>query len=82
MIAAWKAAQPSVSGHQGRYEMREIVGGDMFFAILKGWPKEPAYGKASVANFEEYAEKVSGKSLSALFGAWLFEPTVPAGGCG
>lgn len=23
--AAWKAAHPSVNGHQGRYEMREIV---------------------------------------------------------
>ncbi len=25
VIAAWKAARPSVSGHQGRYTMREIV---------------------------------------------------------
>ncbi len=25
LIAAWKAAHPSVSGHQGHYEMREIV---------------------------------------------------------
>ncbi|MGW4816914.1 IS5 family transposase, partial [Kitasatospora cineracea] len=25
VIEAWKAARPSVSGHQGRYEMREIV---------------------------------------------------------
>jgi transposase len=25
LIVAWKAAHPSVSGHQGRYEMREIV---------------------------------------------------------
>ncbi|GHD65227.1 hypothetical protein GCM10010317_064820 [Streptomyces mirabilis] len=25
VIAAWKAAHQSVSGHQGRYEMREIV---------------------------------------------------------
>ena len=25
LIAAWKAAHPSVSGHQGRYEMREVV---------------------------------------------------------
>jgi transposase len=25
VIAARKAAHPSVSGHQGRYEMREIV---------------------------------------------------------
>jgi transposase len=25
VIKAWKAAHPSVSGHEGRYEMREIV---------------------------------------------------------
>jgi hypothetical protein len=25
VIVAWKAARPSASGHQGRYEMREIV---------------------------------------------------------
>jgi transposase len=25
VIAAWKAARPSASGHQGRYEMREIA---------------------------------------------------------
>jgi transposase len=25
LIAAWKARHPSVSGYQGRYEMREIV---------------------------------------------------------
>src|SRR3954447_4950982 len=25
VITAWKAAHPSVSGHQGAYEMREIV---------------------------------------------------------
>lgn len=25
VIATWKAAHRSVSGHQGRYEMREIV---------------------------------------------------------
>jgi hypothetical protein len=25
VIASWKARHPSVSGHQGAYEMREIV---------------------------------------------------------
>lgn len=25
VITAWKAAHPSIGGHQGRYEMREIV---------------------------------------------------------
>ncbi|SEE69006.1 Putative transposase of IS4/5 family [Streptomyces sp. KS_5] len=30
VITAWKAAHPSVSGHQGRYAMREIVNGILY----------------------------------------------------
>jgi aminopeptidase N len=58
--------------------LRNEVGDEAFFAILKGWPQEHAYGNASVADFQAYAEKVSGKSLGALFDAWLFQPTKPA----
>ncbi|MET7474427.1 M1 family metallopeptidase [Streptomyces sp. NPDC005648] len=58
--------------------LRNTVGDDTFFAILKGWPREHAYGNASVADFEAYAEKVSGKSLGALFDTWLFQPSRPA----
>jgi aminopeptidase N len=58
--------------------LRNAVGDDAFFAILKGWPKEHAYGNASVADFQAYAEKVSGKPLAALFDTWLFQPSKPA----
>ena len=30
VITAWKGAHPSVSGHQGKYEMREIVNAILF----------------------------------------------------
>ncbi|WP_435271262.1 M1 family metallopeptidase [Streptomyces sp. 1222.5] len=58
--------------------LRDEIGDDAFFAVLKGWPKEHAYGNASVADFRRYAEQVSGKPLSALFDTWLFEPSKPA----
>jgi aminopeptidase N len=58
--------------------LRNEVGDDAFFALLKGWPKEHAYGNASVADFRTYAEKVSGKPLAALFDTWLFQPSKPA----
>jgi aminopeptidase N len=58
--------------------LRNEIGDDAFFAILKGWPKEHAYGNASVADFQRYAEQVSGKPLAALFDAWLFQPVKPA----
>ncbi|MFJ3338779.1 M1 family metallopeptidase [Streptomyces sp. NPDC086766] len=57
--------------------LRDEVGDDAFFAILKGWPKEHAYGNASVADFRQYAERVSGKPLAALFDTWLFQPAKP-----
>jgi aminopeptidase N len=58
--------------------LRNEVGDDAFFAVLKGWPKDHAYGNASVADFRAYAEKVSGKPLASLFDTWLFQPSKPA----
>ncbi|MDX2592182.1 M1 family metallopeptidase [Streptomyces sp. WI03-4A] len=58
--------------------LRNKVGDRAFFAILKGWPRDHAYGNASVADFRRYAERVSGKRLTALFDTWLFQPVRPA----
>ncbi|MHB9857789.1 M1 family metallopeptidase [Streptomyces sp. YIM S03343] len=60
--------------------LRNEIGDDAFFAVLKGWPREHAYGNASVADFQAYAERVSGRSLGALFDTWLFQPSKPAAG--
>ncbi|MEE1845713.1 M1 family metallopeptidase [Streptomyces sp. JV190] len=57
--------------------LRNELGDETFFALLKGWPAEHAYGNASVSDFVSYAERVSGKPLAALFDAWLFRPTRP-----
>ncbi|MGB8941657.1 MAG: M1 family metallopeptidase [Streptomyces sp.] len=58
--------------------LRNKVGEKSFSAILKGWPKERAYGNAKVGDFVKYAEKVSGKPLAALFDAWLYQPSKPS----
>ncbi|MGW5125873.1 M1 family metallopeptidase [Streptomyces sp. NPDC004069] len=58
--------------------LRNEIGDRAFFALLKGWPKKYAYGNASVADFQKYAEQVSGKPLAALFDTWLFQPSKPA----
>ncbi|WP_317446468.1 M1 family metallopeptidase [Streptomyces collinus] len=57
--------------------LRNKVGDKAFFAILKGWPRDHAYGNASVADFRRYAERVSGRKLTALFDTWLFQPVKP-----
>ncbi|MDT3400368.1 M1 family metallopeptidase [Streptomyces sp. B1866] len=58
--------------------LREEIGDDAFFAVLKGWTAEHRYGNAAVRDFEAYAEKTSGKELTGLFDTWLFTPSKPA----
>jgi aminopeptidase N len=58
--------------------LRNEIGDADFFAILKGWPKENAYGNGSVGDFVQYAEKVSGKQLTDLFKTWLYTDSKPA----
>ncbi|HZX39708.1 MAG TPA: M1 family metallopeptidase [Streptomyces sp.] len=57
--------------------LRGEVGDKDFFAILKGWPTEHAYGNAKVGDFVKYAEEVSGKPLADLFDTWLYQPSKP-----
>ncbi|MEU0391499.1 M1 family metallopeptidase [Streptomyces sp. NPDC006208] len=58
--------------------LRNEIGDEDFFAILKGWPTEYAYKNAKVGDFVAFAERVSGKPLAALFDTWLYEPSKPA----
>lgn len=57
--------------------LRVKLGDEAFFAVLKGWPAEHAYGNARVADFVTYAERVSGKPLAGLIDAWLYQPSRP-----
>ncbi|MGX1880866.1 M1 family metallopeptidase [Streptomyces sp. NPDC055287] len=57
--------------------LRNEVGDEDFFTILKGWPAKFAHGNASVADFVKYAEGVSGKPLAGLFDTWLYQPSKP-----
>ncbi|MFE9632634.1 M1 family metallopeptidase [Streptomyces sp. NPDC006463] len=57
--------------------LRNHIGDEKFFQILKGWPAERAYGNAKVADFVAYAEKVSGRPLAQLFDTWLYTPGKP-----
>ncbi|MFC7303572.1 M1 family metallopeptidase [Streptomyces monticola] len=57
--------------------LRNEIGDESFFKILKGWPSEHAYGNAKVGDFVKYAERVSGKPLAALFDTWLYQAAKP-----
>ncbi|MEU0279277.1 M1 family metallopeptidase [Streptomyces sp. NPDC088147] len=60
--------------------LRNRIGDEDFFAVLKGWPAEHAYGNASVNDFVAYAERISDTPLAGLFDTWLFQPSKPADG--
>ena len=49
-----------------------------FFRLLPAWAAAHRYGTASTADFEEFAQRFTGRDLSALFDAWLHSPGKPA----
>ncbi|WP_406207524.1 M1 family metallopeptidase [Kitasatospora sp. NBC_01560] len=57
--------------------LRNTVGDEAFFRILKGWPTERKFGNAAIQQFQAYAEKISGKPLAELFNTWLFTASKP-----
>jgi aminopeptidase N len=81
----WKVppAAPGSTGLFGRsvYErgamtlhaLREKVGDQRFFAILRSWTAEHRYGNATTPQFVALAQRVSGMDLHRLFQAWLYD---------
>ncbi|GAA2988517.1 M1 family metallopeptidase [Streptomyces lactacystinicus] len=60
------------------HALRRTVGDDAFFATLRRWTADHAYGNASFPQFEALAARVSGKDLKGFFDAWAHGTTLPA----
>ncbi len=58
--------------------LREIVGDGAFYAIMRTWAAEHAYGNAATPQFIALAERGSGKRLGAFFADWLYDADKPA----
>ena len=61
------------------HALRLEVGDDAFFEILRRWAQSQSGGNATIDEFIELAERVSGQQLDALFEVWLFTPSKPDG---
>jgi aminopeptidase N len=59
------------------HALRQTVGDDPFFRIMKTWAAEKRNGNATTAEFVTLAERISGRSLDALFDAWLYQKSRP-----
>jgi aminopeptidase N len=58
--------------------LRNAVGDDAFFTILRDWARTKRNGNGTTAEFIALAEQVAGRQLDALFQTWLFTTTKPA----
>lgn len=59
--------------------LRNLIDDDtVFFDLLRGWAADRAGGNGSTAEFEAYAEQVTGLDLDAFFDAWLHTASKPA----
>ncbi|MBS2937454.1 M1 family metallopeptidase [Nocardioides sp. J2M5] len=58
--------------------LRNRVGDDTFWRIIRTWIREQRGGNGSSEEFEATAARVSGVDLSAFFTAWLRTPAKPA----
>ncbi|MBM7804511.1 hypothetical protein JOD57_000348 [Geodermatophilus bullaregiensis] len=59
--------------------LRNQVGDDSFFRVLRAWAASQAGQTGTTEEFIALAEGVSGQQLDDLFTAWLFTPGRPAG---
>jgi aminopeptidase N len=58
--------------------LREKVGDQDFFAIMRAWAQDNRYGNVTTAQFIALAEQISGVDLGAFFQAWLYQEGKPA----
>jgi aminopeptidase N len=57
--------------------LREKIGDEPFFRILRNWTAEHAQGNATTEQFIDLAERISGQDLTAFFQTWLYTTTKP-----
>jgi aminopeptidase N len=61
------------------HALRQTIGDDAFFRLLKEWIRAHAGGNVTIAEFTALAEQISGRDLDGFFRIWLFTKSKPAG---
>jgi aminopeptidase N len=57
--------------------LREKIGDEKFFDILKTWTREHFHGNGTMKEFTALAERISGQDLDAFFQTWLYTAGKP-----
>ncbi|MEU5793513.1 M1 family metallopeptidase [Streptomyces sp. NPDC047813] len=78
--SAGRVSDPPVYGRGAMvvHKVREAVGDETFFGILRTWTRRHRHGNAGTRQFVTLCENESGKDLTGLFGTWLFGERKPS----
>jgi aminopeptidase N len=57
--------------------LREKIGDEKFFRILRTWTAQHRHGNGSTEQFMALSEQISGQRLDDFFQTWLFTPSKP-----
>ncbi|MEV6955763.1 M1 family metallopeptidase [Streptomyces sp. NPDC051183] len=52
--------------------IRQEVGDEKFFALVRGWVADHRHGNVDTADFTEYAQEKTGRDLSRIWDVWLY----------
>ncbi|RPF46439.1 peptidase M1-like protein [Streptomyces sp. Ag109_G2-6] len=59
------------------HRIRQEVGDEKFFDLLRGWAADHRYGNASTADFTAYAQRRTGADLKRVWDVWLYGDARP-----
>ncbi|MFC4913851.1 M1 family metallopeptidase [Actinomadura gamaensis] len=57
--------------------LKEKIGDDRFFTLLRTWAAQHRYGNGNTEQFVALASKVSGQDLTAFFKTWIYSTGKP-----
>ncbi|MGV2920379.1 M1 family metallopeptidase [Streptomyces alfalfae] len=74
-----RTSDPPVYGRGAMtlHKVREEIGDDVFFDVLRTWTRRHRHQNARTEDFIALCEEKSGADLSDLFATWLYEPGKP-----
>ena len=59
------------------HELRERIGDDTFFRVMREWPTERDNGSSDRDDYWAWLEEETGEELTSFFDAWLLGETTP-----
>ncbi|GEP34717.1 metallopeptidase [Nocardioides szechwanensis] len=59
------------------HELRQMIGDERFFDVVRGWPEANANGNAGRDDYLPWLEEQTGEELTEFFDAWLLGDVTP-----